>query len=93
MPPFGYILKLNPIVGFLYLALWLYSIFILIRIILSWINPDPYNRLVNFLYEITDPYLDFFRKYTPIQIGIIDLSPIVAIFALNAVMWVVSRFL
>lgn len=93
MPNFEYILKLNPVVGFIYLALWLYSIFIFIRIIISWINPDPYNKLVNFISEITDPYLNFFRKYTPIQIGFFDLSPIVAIMALNALMWLVSRFL
>ncbi|GEM_PF-4643184 len=93
MPNFTVILKLNPVVGIIYLALWLFSIFIFIRIIISWINPDPYNKLVLFISEITDPYLNFFRRYTPIQIGFFDLSPIIAIIVLNIAMWIVVRFI
>ena len=70
---------------FLYFAVYLYQIILLIRIVLSWINPDPYNRLVMFLYGITDPLLDLARRYIPVRIGMIDLSPIIVFFLLYLV--------
>ena len=62
---------------FLYFAVYLYQIILLIRIVLSWVNPDPSNRLVMFLYGITDPLLDLARRYIPIRIGMMDLSPMI----------------
>jgi YggT family protein len=59
---------------------------ILIRVLLSWlpmagIRIDPYNPIIQFLFSITDPILEPLRKYT--TIGMIDLSPIVALFGLE----------
>ena len=53
---------------------------ILIRAILSWVNPDPYNPIVQFLYSVTDPVFAFIRKILPfpLQAGMIDFSPWVA---------------
>jgi YggT family protein len=73
------------VLQFLYFAVYLYQIILLIRIVLSWINPDPYNRLVIFLCGITDPLLDLARRYIPIRIGMIDLSPIIVFFLLYLV--------
>ncbi|RME74613.1 MAG: YggT family protein [Chloroflexi bacterium] len=61
---------------------------ILIRVLISWlpmagIRIDPYNPLIRTLFSITDPILDPLRKYT--TIGMIDLSPIVALFALDII--------
>ena len=61
---------------------------ILIRVLLSWlpmagIRIDPYNPIVRTLYSITDPILDPLRKYT--TVGMIDLSPIVALFGLEII--------
>jgi YggT family protein len=92
VPNFTAIVQHNPVVGFIYLALWFYGIIILIRIILSWVNPDPNNRLAHFIYEITDPYLGLFRKL-PLQFGMFDLSPIVAILVLQALTGLVRRLL
>ena len=50
---------------------------LVIRIILSWFSVSPYNELVQILYRITDPILAPFRKL-PLQLGMIDFSPIVA---------------
>jgi len=55
----------------------IYSFILVIRIIISWINPDPYNPVIRFLYSITDPVLDLFRRLLPIRIGMFDLSPLV----------------
>lgn len=57
---------------------------LVIRIIISWFRVDPYNELVQTLYRITDPILAPFRKL-PLQIGMIDLSPIVAFILLSFV--------
>ncbi len=52
---------------------------ILIRALISWVNPDPYNPIVQFLYKTTEPILYPIRKMIPMQFGIgIDISPIIA---------------
>lgn len=54
--------------------------FIIIRALVSWVNPDPYNTIVQLLYKVTEPILYPIRKLLPfgLQSGI-DLSPIIAI--------------
>ena len=54
---------------------------LVIRIILSWFGVNPYNELVQILFRITEPILMPFRKL-PLQIGMIDLSPILAFIVL-----------
>ena len=65
-----------------------YLIVIFIRILLSWVPRLPHNRallvVVKFVHEVTDPYLNIFRKVIP-PMGMLDLSPIVAILALYLV--------
>lgn len=52
---------------------------IIIRAVLSWVSPDPYNPIVRALYAITDPVLSFLRRKLPLGAGSIDFSPMVAI--------------
>ena len=66
---------------------------IVARVLLSWVNPRPSNAIVNFLYETTDPYLDFFRRILPLRFGMMDFSPIVALLALQLVGSFVSRLI
>jgi YggT family protein len=59
---------------------------ILIRVLLSWlpmagVRIDPYNPVIRVLFQITDPILEPLRRYT--TIGMIDLSPIVALIGLD----------
>lgn len=54
---------------------------IIIRALISWVNPDPNNPFILFLNRVTDPVLSLARRITP-NAGRIDLSPIVAIFAI-----------
>lgn len=51
------------------------------RAIISWVNPDPYNPIVRFLAQVTDPVLDKIRRYLP-PMGGFDLSPMLLIFGL-----------
>lgn len=53
--------------------------FILIRALISWVSPDPYNPVVQFLYKTTEPILYPIRKMLPFSFRIgIDISPIIA---------------
>ncbi len=55
---------------------------IIIRALISWVNPDPFNPIVQFLFRTTEPFLLPFKKIIPSwRIGL-DLSPIFAILAL-----------
>ena len=57
------------------IANWL----IIIRALISWVNPDPDNPIVQFLYKVTEPLLAPFRKLLPaFSIGL-DISPIFAL--------------
>jgi YggT family protein len=52
---------------------------IIIRALLSWVNPDPYNPIVQFLNSITEPVLYRVRQLIPMSSIGIDFSPIVVI--------------
>lgn len=55
---------------------------ILIRVLMSWVSPDPYNPLVRALYQITDPILRPAQRLIP-PVGGLDLSPIVVLLAIQ----------
>ena len=55
----------------------IYMWLIIIRALLSWVNPDPYNPIVSFLYQVTEPVLYRIRRFLPIRGLGIDLSPII----------------
>jgi len=53
---------------------------IVIRALISWVNPDPYNTIVQFLHKVTEPIFYPIRKLLPFNFRSgIDLSPIIAI--------------
>ncbi|MEO5335218.1 MAG: YggT family protein [Magnetococcus sp. YQC-5] len=62
--------------------LGIYGWMILIRVLLSWVNPDPYNPIVQFLFRATEPVLEPFRRFIPSVAGL-DISPIVALLAVQ----------
>jgi len=75
-----------------------YLVLIFIRIIMSWLPRIPYNRFLdtalNFVRDVTDPYLNLFRRFMPpvrLGPGALDLSPIVATFVLIIVGSVVAN--
>ncbi len=60
-----------------------YSLMILIRALLSWFSPNPYNKLYIFLFKLTEPVLSPIRRFVPLQ-GI-DISPLIAILLIDLV--------
>ncbi len=55
---------------------------IIARAIISWVNPDPYNALVRFLYATTEPVLYNIRRRVPTSFGGFDFSPVIVILAI-----------
>lgn len=57
--------------------LTIYKYLLLASVVISWVNADPYNPIVNFIYRATEPLLRRIRRSMP-DTGMIDLSPLVA---------------
>ena len=68
-------------------VLWAYLWIVVIRALVSWVNPDPWNPIVRFLYQATEPVLRPIRRRLPMT-GI-DFSPMVVILAI----YFLQRFL
>lgn len=74
----------NLIFNGIYWVFQIYTISLVIYILMSWVPSMRETKFGQFLAVITEPYLGFFRKFIP-PLGMIDISPIVAIFALNLI--------
>jgi YggT family protein len=61
------------------MALTIYMWLIIARALLTWVNPDPYNPIVRFLYNITEPVLEWVRSRVPVVFGGLDLSPLLVL--------------
>ena len=53
------------------------------RVIISWINHDPYNDIIRIIYQVTEPMLRPIRDIIPATSIGIDISPFVLLFLLN----------
>jgi YggT family protein len=69
------------------MALGLFFWLVIARVILSWVNPNPYNdfirQIIRAIYTVTDPVLYRIRAMIPLNFGGIDFSPIVVILAIQ----------
>lgn len=62
----------------------IYSIILVISILMSWIPAIQESSFGQMIRTLTEPYLGFFRKFIP-PLGMIDFSPIIALFALRLI--------
>jgi YggT family protein len=67
-------------------VLEVYFWIIIVRALLSWVNPDRYNPIVRFLYQVTEPVLRPIRRRLPMEMGL-DFSPLVVILAIKVLQW------
>jgi YggT family protein len=89
---------LNAIAYVLEFTLTIYMYIIIARAIISWVNPDPYNPIVSFLYRATEPVLYRVRRILP-DMGGLDLSPLIVLlvifflqkFVVNSMFELVNR--
>jgi len=69
----------------------LYKWVIIISALLSWVQPDPYNPIVQMLYRLTQPAYALVRRFIPTTFGGMDLAPMIVIFALIFLETFISR--
>ncbi len=75
-------LLIHALTSTLIMVLELYKWVIIIAALLTWVNPDPHNPIVQFLYRATEPLYQKIRQYVPTVIGGLDLAPIFVLFAI-----------
>jgi YggT family protein len=59
-----------------------YKWVVIVAALISWVNPDPYNPIVRFLYSVTEPVFRPIRRVMGHRLGPIDISPLVVILAI-----------
>jgi YggT family protein len=64
------------------IVLTIFMWIVIARAILSWVSPDPYNPIVRFIHQITEPVLYQIRRRIPVSFGGIDFSPILVFLAI-----------
>jgi YggT family protein len=65
------------------MAITLYIWVVIIAALISFVNPDPYNPIVQTLRRLTEPVYRYIRRYIPTVFGGVDLAPLVVIFGLQ----------
>jgi YggT family protein len=93
MPVFQDLLRavIEPLGIIVHYVLGAYVWVLIIRAVISWVSPDPYNPIVRALYSITEPVLSFLRRKFPLMAGSIDFSPMVAILLVWFLQMVLDR--
>jgi YggT family protein len=74
-----FILAVAKIIDFVMLF---FMIMVIARAVLSWVSPDPYNPIVRFIHNVTEPVLYHIRIRLPVVFGGIDFSPILVFLAI-----------
>jgi YggT family protein len=75
----NFMMAIAQLVEFLLVA---YMWIVIGRAVISWVNADPSNPIVRFLYEVTEPLLRRIRRLSPVSMGSIDFSPMILILAI-----------
>ena len=77
------------VITFVSTLIYILNFAIIVRALMSWFNPSPDNPIVRFVIEITEPVLAPLRRIVP-RIGMIDITPIVAILLMNVILQVLE---
>jgi len=83
---------LSALAQLLQMVFQIYTLILIVRVLITWVNPDPFNPVVQFLARVTDPVLEPLRRVIP-SIGPFDLSPLVALLLLQALQHFLIRTL
>ncbi len=71
----------------------IYMWVIIVAALLTWVNPDPRNKIVQILYRLTEPAYTFVRRFIPTIFNGIDLAPLIIIVVLQVVTILLSSAL
>ena len=77
------------LIGLINVYIWV----IIIAALLSFVNPDPYNPIVQFLYRVTEPAYAAVRRMMPTTMNGLDFAPLIIIVALQVVIVILSSLL
>lgn len=66
----------------LHIVITAYTWIIIAAALISWVNPDPYNKIVQILYKLTEPVYDFIRRFIRTNFGGIDIAPVIVLLTL-----------
>ena len=77
------------VIGLINVYIWV----VIIAALLSFVNPDPYNPVVQFLYRVTNPAYALVRRYIPTQFNGLDLAPLVIIIGLQVIIVILQAVL
>jgi YggT family protein len=83
---------LSALAQLLQMVFQVYTLILIVRVLITWVNPDPFNPVVQFLSRVTDPVLEPLRRVIP-PLGPIDISPIIALLLLQALQHFIVRTL
>ena len=71
------------ILQFISIVINLYMWVVIIAALITWVQPNPYNPIVRFLWNVTEPVFRWIRRYIPTTFGGFDIAPIILILALQ----------
>ncbi len=77
------------LIGLINIYIWV----IIIAALLSFVNPDPHNPIVQFLYRVTQPAYSLVSRFIKTNINGIDLAPLIIVIVLQVLMVVLTSFL
>ncbi len=66
----------------LHIVITAYTWIIIAAALISWVNPDPYNKIVQILYKLTEPVYNFIRRFIRTNFGGIDIAPVIVLLTL-----------
>ncbi len=78
---------INALAFLLHSVLNIYMWIVIVACLITWVNPDPYNPLVRFLYNVTEPVFRLVRRIIPLPATGIDFSPIFVVLAIQFLDW------
>ncbi len=71
------------ILQFISVIIGIYIWVVIIAALITWVQPNPYNPIVRFLWNLTEPVYRWIRRYIPTVFGGFDIAPIILILALE----------
>lgn len=71
------------ILQFINLIIGIYIWVVIIAALITWVQPNPYNPIVRFLWNVTEPVYRYIRRFIPTNFGGFDIAPIILILALQ----------
>jgi len=81
------------ILQFINVIIGIYIWVVIIAALITWVQPNPYNPIVRFLYSVTEPVYAFIRRYIPTNFGGFDIAPIILILALEFIQILINNII